>query len=629
MIFPGVYVILLFLQSFVPSIASDSDLASKQKHCTEILDKLKKAKGLRPSEKPYVRVVEELPGGLALAMYETFTESIMIQMDTYDMCMQLLEKDSVNALAFILAHELAHYTHQHNVRQKHIKKHQSKDSINMAMSFMVTENVPSLKQKEQSALVEKIRQINRKYRIINNEAQADLDAGFTCFLAGYDAFPAGAKFLEEAYQVFDIDTSGGNYASLKERKLIVEKASKELDTLVHVFNAGNYAMCAKDYEIALRCYSYVSDRYESHQILNNIGVLKLMMIIKERQPTFALPLSLELDLYKGYEYADLLNGGRDSDGVITMNDGDFGAQFNEYDLFEELKIKIDGVIDVLDKCLQLNERYNMAFLNKSIAHYLLHYYNAKHGNQWTEHGLPYLLESEASVKNAMLHKTTDKFYSDCLVQMGVIFQAKNDTSSALKYFEEARKKNSSNPLIDMNIEILNKKESDVTNFIQGDSARDSSKFCTITERDSSNALTKIFEEIEEWTGVVNLKSKDYNFGDSWIFYYNVKEDEVMYAFREEYVFETQAGVYFSVQRNVVNSSTKCRLKKGDNLKQVLLTYGKPDQFLQTENGSFYLYEIEKLNHGIEKSSEGLIFSIDAESKIVQWIDFYRKFEDDD
>ena len=113
-------VILILGSTFTsPETISTTEVISieeKEKHCKVIFDKLKRARGLLGAEKPTLSMKERLPNPrFKLAMANPTTGLITIEEGTYDLCMTMGD-DAENALAFILAHELSHFTRKHNVR---------------------------------------------------------------------------------------------------------------------------------------------------------------------------------------------------------------------------------------------------------------------------------------------------------------------------------------------------------------------------------------------------------------------------------------------------------------------------------------------------------------------------------
>ncbi len=606
----------------LPSMEQSVELRKKQDHCTEILNQLKKAKGMDPLEKPFVSVQEFLEGDLVLAMFSAMNGNIVIQTDTYDICMNLMDADSTNALAFILAHELAHFTNKHNVRQKHIKKYQSFDrnafDISMAISSRSFRDTST-----RNILAEEINQINRKYRIMKNEAEADLDAGFTCFLAGYQAFPAGVKFLDECYEVFSIDTTEGNYASLSERKFIIRKTAKELDTLIHVFTAGNYAMCIRDYDAAKVCYKYVSEKYPSYQIFNNLGVLYLMAAISIHDSRYVYPLSLEMDLHDFVWVEPFNQFGHSAGGPPIVRSVGRNLDFNSY--IQNIKQRTQNAIKYFKRSLEINPNYHVAQLNSSIAHSYL--FGVDIQNERTPEQPfkePYLLEAEAYAIRAIKTAENSKSYTDGLIQLGIVRHAAGDSTNSHKYLQMALDESPENNTAKMNLEFITHKVGEVGAFFQGEAIRDGQNNCVSPERSHGVILSS--PHSVNWSGNIFLKGEEYEEDYNWTLNYSDIGSNRLYALQNiSPTVETSKKLHILIQSVEEGDSTICSVKYGDTFDSIKSNYGKPDQLLETNSGSMYLYELRKIDDTINKTCDGIVFQLNAKNKISGWASFYRRF----
>ncbi len=612
----------LFLMPYLDSPKkSSAELRSMQEHCTEILNKLKKVKGIKPDEKPFVTVSDVLEDDLALAMFSPNTGNIVLQTDTYDICMELLGKDSINGLAFILAHELSHYTYKHNVRQKHIKKFQS--NVNQNNDITTAIAGADLGNASDPQVVDAIIAINRKYRIMKNEAEADLDAGFTCFLAGYDAFPAGISFLDESYAIYDIDTTSGNYASLKERKLIVEKTARELDTLIHVFKAANYAMTVRDYTSAFYCYNFVNDKYKSKEILNNLGALSLMQIMDEEFFDHILPLNLELDLHDSYKDAP-------TDPNAPVHDLPFDffdvQPINPVERFNAIQEKVNKSLSYLNDAIRLDPDYAPSFINKSIAYYILHDVGKDAEIFLSPLGEPYILDAKSSALYGHRSSKNSKMRSDCLVQLALVHDLDGHKKFAEELIGKAIQENPNNEIAKMNRDIIQGKKESTRDFLQGDAERDKIQFCV--EVEAVNEKMKISEVPDseiEWDAVIDLKSAEFGTSWNWVLKYKVRNGCTIYSIQvlENFV-RTKKVVSFEVPVLKNLNTTRCDLKTLDNSKTLFSKYGKPNQIIQYGEGSLCLYEFSKLKHPLHFTVDGMIFQLDEDSNVINWISFSRR-----
>ncbi len=652
-----------------PSTFNDHD--KMQSRCEEILNDLKLARGLLPNQEPFVRVVDELDGNLALAMIDNSTKTIFLQTDTYLTCMELLEQDSINGLAFILAHELSHFTRKHNFRQKHIHKIQSTHGANTEFTENIS-TISTLSSDDQLAIINDFRTVNQKYNIMKNEAEADLDAGFTCYLAGYKAFPAGINFLDQAYDIFDIDKSGGNYASLEERKEIVRKTSAELDTLITVFEAGNHAMSTQNYEGAIDCYSYISRQYNSKEILNNLGVLNIMVALERFQSSdllYGLPLSLEVDL-NNYEEQVVTEEVGHSMGIPTQSDHipvqSSGNKEDEEEVEEIIILEDndqdiivmedhdeDGVVSFLDvsseyimelqsdplkkaigffnRALEQDPDYVEALLNISIAYHLLNLAE-KASEEDFSFGLPSLVKSEAFALTALrcANKKEDnkKQQADCLNQVAVVKHISGDPL-ALKSIEHASSLNPKSKIIKLNLSIVSGVDTSIGDILQGDKKRNPDEDCLadekIFERDNIDEYEVKIDN--KWTGIVKLKEPGLLENETATLKYFDDNDHSFYSLEKVRNSVVVATSKYFVTNNNYSFSTTCKISKGDTEEVLSKIYGKPDQILENRNSTTQLYIKVKDKVMGNKWSSGIIFSINNDSKIENWTVFLAMKQD--
>lgn len=418
---------------------SQKIISSKTETCQHVFDKLKAAKGLLPTQAPHFHLVRNLPNqNLAIAM--ALNEDIYLEEATFDLCKEM-GQDSLSALAFILSHELSHYTRKHGERHRFLEQDKHRKDKELAMAF-------SSGMAEKETQLAQVSEINRKYRIRQNEAEADLDAGFMSYLAGYRSLTAGADFLARAYKKFNLDASGGNYASLAERQEIVQSATLKLDTLVGIFEAANYAMLTGEMEFADIGYQYISEFYQSPKLYNNLGVSEIISHCKgkdDKEIPYGLPLTLELETYQRLDYS-LGSGAPTREAVL-----------NEYNNYLDTKAKMDRAISNFEKAIQLNPRYATPRLNLAIAYYLRHKIHVQYSHlayYMGKYELPYIygvqqkhlqedLNYAASASLDFRHNiyetdsTDTKALSDCYNMMAIIAHMQTDTAQALVHINES------------------------------------------------------------------------------------------------------------------------------------------------------------------------------------------------
>lgn len=245
-----------------------------EEKCQEIFDRLKAVKGLSKDQKPQLSIRRSLSNpNLAMAMMDHRTGIIQVEKRLLHMVNEKLGALNESGLAFILAHELAHYLNRHEVVHPALKGISDTNSENMQMRSLVESH--STESDTNENLISSLEEASKRFKIRRNESQADLEAGFLCYLAGYKKLDAGELFIKEAYRFFPIDSAGGNYPSQSQRIKIIRSAALQLDTLINIYEAGTFLQMFEKYKLSKMCYLKVLEKFENAEILNNIGVLEV------------------------------------------------------------------------------------------------------------------------------------------------------------------------------------------------------------------------------------------------------------------------------------------------------------------------------------------------------------------
>ena len=202
------------------------------------------------------------------AGYMPSANKIFIEQAALDVC-NSFGTQSENALAFLLAHELAHF----------YQKHDWKES-GFATSFIGSQIVLDTK--------------------IHNEQEADTYGAFMAHLAGYETVAIIPPLLERIYAAYEIThEEPRGYPSLSDRQLMVKEVCKTVQNLMDIFNAGNYLGAIGNYENSLACYEYLLQYFKCRELYNNIGIVALYASIEttdKKEATFFYPLSLDVTI---------------------------------------------------------------------------------------------------------------------------------------------------------------------------------------------------------------------------------------------------------------------------------------------------------------------------------------------
>jgi len=163
--------------------------------------------------------------------YNPVDHTITIEEEIMDLLANELAKDSTKALAFILAHELAHFSNDHN------------------------------------------RKFNFLGNTTYNQAEIEADSYGLSFCA-YANYDITIEMVEQTLDVvYENYYQKGKDLTLQERKKQVRNTFKRWKEFIWFFEAGNFLMAIEEFELAANCFNniYIND-FKSPEILNNTGV---------------------------------------------------------------------------------------------------------------------------------------------------------------------------------------------------------------------------------------------------------------------------------------------------------------------------------------------------------------------
>jgi len=189
--------------------------------------------------------------------------------------MRSFGKDSCNALAFVLGHEMAH------------------------IMLKQTDYIESLGSGYADKTLKKHLKVIKDSLYSNVfERQADEHASFYAHIAGYSTAHIGSAVLDAIYNEFNLPPDLKGYPNLEERKLIALTAGKRMQVLNKIYDAANLAVVSGKYIMAKRLFEIlISEGFESKDIFNNCGVALTMMAIESDSTLqkYILPLFLDTE----------------------------------------------------------------------------------------------------------------------------------------------------------------------------------------------------------------------------------------------------------------------------------------------------------------------------------------------
>jgi len=248
-----------------------------------------------------------LTGTPVIAEYYTTKKGgnpiIKIDQKLIEICFSM-GKDSVNALAFILSHELSHYY---------------KDD-NWCMDYA------SFKFKSNPAFAKSLKNSSKNNE--GKEAYADKDGLLHAGIAGYSPFNVFNKLIDAIYDKYKLQDNLVGYPTKARRKEINRDVRSDAQKWLSIFNSGLINIKIGNYKEAIDSLSYLSKKFPSREVFNNMGIAKTRKALLLKTKTyeevhypdrFLYPLEVEnksrlsqddtrgLDDDKEEEYTKLLN----------------------------------------------------------------------------------------------------------------------------------------------------------------------------------------------------------------------------------------------------------------------------------------------------------------------------------
>jgi len=209
----------------------------------------------------------------SVAKYIPNGNKIEFEYQAYQICRKM-GKDSLNALAFILSHELGHYYRDH------------KWLSDVGSSYAGTELGDKLELAKESLDT-----------TIRYETEADEYSCFYSKIAGYSIQNA-PQFFDSLYAGYSFPDEMKRYPSLKQRKEIASTIEKQTFELYRLYDIASIMMLKGEYRCASILYKNIlNKRFGSREIFNNVGVSYALEGLKYASDDFkdlAFPFSIDL-----------------------------------------------------------------------------------------------------------------------------------------------------------------------------------------------------------------------------------------------------------------------------------------------------------------------------------------------
>ncbi len=268
------------------------------------------------------------------ALYTTSPQpTIMVDVKFYDLC-RSFGKDSTNALAVVLSHELAHYYNDH--------------TFCADFAFVVRKN--------NAELAQKLKMVSKSDKI-SRETQADYQGFFYAAIAGYNPFDCYEKTIEGIYKQYQLPEINPGYPSKAERKQMAIAVKQKTSELYLAFQKSIQLKEAKKYDEAMQLLEEINTYFPSRENYNNLGVIKTLSALDLKVLTLE-----EHKFPKRFLYPLEL----DNSSRLNQN-GTRGAEADQAKMVQLLK----SAQKDFEKAISLDPNYTMAFVNLACVFDLL------------------------------------------------------------------------------------------------------------------------------------------------------------------------------------------------------------------------------------------------------------------
>ena len=332
------------------------------------------------------------------ASYNPKKKTITIENKVLKICYSF-GKDSLNALSYILAHELGHHYRDHGWMSQYA-------SLDFGDALDSQNKTPEQRE--------------------GYEIEADIYAGFYAHIAGYNALKVAASFLDSIYKSYSLPHDLKHYPTLDNRKSIIAHNILDFEELRDIFDLANIVMSTGQYDYAQELFQHIVDKgFTSREIYNNLGLCYVYeaLDLGLEDLYFSVIIPFEIDLSTRLE----------SNGLTR---GSIGAQQQAITLFNDAKREFETAI-------QLDNDYFIAKKNLFFTNVALIHLNQKVKDQISLDDLiaenqscEFCLKGHSAVvekKLNLANKSFKKGASSCAIcEVNVDFR-KNQTAKTKKY----------------------------------------------------------------------------------------------------------------------------------------------------------------------------------------------------
>lgn len=499
-----------------------------------------------------------------ISYYPGENPEIFMDEAVYDLCVKF-GADSLNSLAALIGHELAHFYERHDWCSN--------------FAYLLGPD---------DELGKKIKQIGKEQRWVY-ETEADQQGGFYGYVAGYSTFDITPKLLDAIYSHYKLpdeipgnDPGAQRYPSKAERKKIAASSLKKLEEWIAVFDIAEFLFALKEYENSSICFDYISDKFPSREILNNAGVSRTLHAIEYMEQS-ELPFAVPIE----FDAKSRLKTGLSRGADVTM---------------EERKKIINKLhneaLKYFEKAIDRDPDYLNARVNLSCSYLLIK-------NYYMAIGL-----SDKIINN---NKFTDQKYSlsKAYTVRGIAYHYLNDAERARRDFEKAKELLLS-PRTKYNLDVFEKLNKGIweTYFeellsyfyeaekdnqfgpersLNPDNEKIDGKVASGISLEEKGKLINIHD-----SPPIKMRFKKYEFYDEFFIDANTENITMLH---------TKAGYGLITYKKIKYNST---------LSQIKIQYGEPTYTIDVLQGQYLVYKKTRI-----------IFLVNHSGYVKKWFIYYR------
>jgi len=245
----------------------------------------------------------------------------------YDVC-TFFGKDSLNALACVLGHELAHY---------YLKHAWCSDFSNRLSHISIAAELNKVDKKEQ----------------LMKETEADYSGFYFGKVAGYKTFDIAPNLLRKLYTAYKLNPNLKGYPTLEQRVEAARQSKVLVLRRLPVFEAGTGLYKIGEYEMAFDCFNNLLADFTSRENYNNAAVCKMQIALNLFEP-YEMPFCFPFEL----DYESRIASSSNRSGVPIENS-------------ERRKAYLSDAKKLLEESIRKDPNYIKAKLNLTICYVML------------------------------------------------------------------------------------------------------------------------------------------------------------------------------------------------------------------------------------------------------------------